>query len=609
MSSTLTAAPSPYNYLQAANWAYAQAGTNYPGPDTTLPSGFSYFMVNGQKLIDYDPATGLYAAALKAPTGQIMIAFEGTNLATGNAEFTLAQVSDDHSIIRGANALSYAPALSFTDQVLSDALAQGYTRQDVVLAGHSLGGAEVEYVASQTGLSGTTFGAPGIPSGDGSASNPAQVTDFVEQGDPVGNYAQGGNLASLLQHPNIVHYGTTKFLGAYFSYGTALLAAASISYQSAISATTITGQLTGLSATLAALTLAVPYHYLETYSNDLPGAHILGADLSAGAISANLISDLTTIANALGAGTGLTLGSSSLGAAGSGAAGLGAAGSTPVSVTIPNLDLAPSGAASVSGGQAVLTETNGQSVEIPLPSGGGRTFSLTSDGHGNTVFRAGAGQDGYVFGGANGVQTSGGAAPLDVIGGSGAVFVAGGSGNLTVSGATNRGATTFAFGGSGSNLLYGGAGATTIAAGTGASTMIGGAGTTIMLTNGSAPDYVVAGSGPTTIIGGIGTGDEQIFAGSGADFIALGSGADMVFAGSGASSISGGTGRDIYGFINGHAGGSELIAGLKANDSLVFGGYGGNPITSEGVLHGSDLLTLSDGTVILLLGIDHKVFT
>ena len=478
-----------------------------------------------------------------------------------------------------------------------------------MLAGHSLGGAEVEYVASQTGLSGTTFGAPGIPSGDGSASNPTQVTDYVERGDPVGNYAQGGNLVSLLQTPNIVHFGNSTYLGAYISYGTGLLATASISYLAAMSATTITGQLTGFGTTLAALAAAVPYHLLGTYASDIPGGQGLGTDLSAEAISANLASDLGAITGALGSETGLALGLSGLGEAGLGAAPSVGAGAGPLSLTIPDLSLAASGAVNVSGGEAVITPTTGQSFDMPLPGANGQTFSLTSDGQGNTAFNLGASQDGYVFDGANGVTTSGDAAPLDVIGGVGSISVLGGSGDLTVSGATSTTATTIVRGGSGTNLLTGGAGLTTIAAGSGASTLIGGTGPTMLFTNGGASDYVAAGSGPTTIVGGTGSGNEQIFAGSGADFIGLGSGADTMVAGSGVSSVIGGAGQDIYGFINGHAGGSDIIAGLKANDSIVFGGYGGNPITSEGVLNGSDLLTLSDGTAILLVGIDYKIFT
>ena len=78
--------------------------------------------------------------------------------------------------------------------------------------------------------------------------------------------------------------------------------------------------------------------------------------------------------------------------------------------------------------------------------------------------------------------------------------------------------------------------------------------------------------------------------------------------GTGNSTVLGGAGPDVYGFLDGHAGGTEAIEGIKANDILVFGGYASYPIASEGVVNGSDTITLTDGTVITLVGFDQKVF-
>jgi hypothetical protein len=74
------------------------------------------------------------------------------------------------------------------------------------------------------------------------------------------------------------------------------------------------------------------------------------------------------------------------------------------------------------------------------------------------------------------------------------------------------------------------------------------------------------------------------------------------------TSVIGGSGPDVYGFIDGHAG-NEIIDGLKATDTFAFAGYTGDPIAAEGVVNGSDLITLDDGSNILLLGIDHKIFS
>jgi hypothetical protein len=577
--------PSVSDSLNAADWAYAQAGTPYVDGNTTLPTGFSYFMVNGQTLIDYNPATGFYGAALVNAAGQVIVTFEGTNVATGNDVFTTGQTLDDLAITAGVDAASYQTALSYTETVLADAAAAGYATYDVFLAGHSLGAAEVEYVAAKTGLSGTTFGAPGLPSADIPATTTATVTDFVERGDPVGNYAQGGNDFALLQNQNVEHFGTTAYIGSYD--GTALLLSADATYTAALQAPTEAEQAAGIAATVAILgEAAKDYHVLATYAADL-GVTLEGGDKSA-------------------AGMGLGLPSGSMG----GSAALpGLILSAQGSPDIPGFDATAPGAVTVSDGLIILNTGAVARYSLALPGATGSTFSLSSDGAGGTQVTAGAASDGYVFAGLNGATVSGDARPLYVMGGGGAVSVLGGSGDTTMFGATSSTATTFLMGGAGSNFLQGGAGATTISAGTGASTLVGGTGPTLMLANGAAPDLMVAGAGATTVNGTTGTGPAQIFAGSGPDQIALGAGADTMIGGAGFAHVSGGTGSDVYGFIDGHAGGQDIISGLRGADTIVFGAYGGDPIVAEGVIGGGDLITLSDGTLILLQGIDHKVFS
>lgn len=118
-----------------------------------------------------------------------------------------------------------------------------------------------------------------------------------------------------------------------------------------------------------------------------------------------------------------------------------------------------------------------------------------------------------------------------------------------------------------------------ISGGSGASTLVGGAGDTLMMANGAAPDLIVAGAGATAVDGTTGSGGVQIFAGA-----------------------------DVYGFVNGHAGGTVIIDGLKTTDTIVFAGYAGDPIAAEGVVQGSDLITFQDGTNSLLLNVDHPIF-
>ena len=207
-----------------------------------------------------------------------------------------------------------------------------------------------------------------------------------------------------------------------------------------------------------------------------------------------------------------------------------------------------------------------------------------------------------VTGAPGNVTVTGSTGSLNFIGGTGAATVAGGSGNTTLFGSTGD-ANTVLTGGSGTNILVAGSGA-------GASTLIGGSGKTTELGKGSGPvEFVAGANGNTTMAGQFGTGVETFFtAPATTALMALNGAADTVVGGTGNSTVVGGTGPDVYGFLNGHAGGTEAIEGIKANDILVFGGYTSYPIAREGVVNGSDTITLTDGTSITLVGFGHKVF-
>ncbi|MBW4023798.1 MAG: hypothetical protein HIU92_11795 [Proteobacteria bacterium] len=146
------------------------------------------------------------------------------------------------------------------------------------------------------------------------------------------------------------------------------------------------------------------------------------------------------------------------------------------------------------------------------------------------------------------------------------------------------------------------------------STLVGGSGKSIYHVTGWN-DFAVGGpSGVTVIDASASTGPEAIstnpLRNAGALVAILGSGPDSVVGGSGASTVAAGTGSDVFGFIKGHAGGSEVIIGFNARDDLAFAGYGYGtsnlPVETVGSL--GDVMTLSDGTTILLAGIDHKIF-
>lgn len=65
-----------------------------------------------------------------------------------------------------------------------------------------------------------------------------------------------------------------------------------------------------------------------------------------------------------------------------------------------------------------------------------------------------------------------------------------------------------------------------------------------------------------------------------------------------------------FGFLNGHAGGTDVIAGFKLRvDHLDLMGYGANAgkqaLASATKVHGGIQLSLTDGTQVLLTGIHH----
>ena len=100
----------------------------------------------------------------------------------------------------------------------------------------------------------------------------------------------------------------------------------------------------------------------------------------------------------------------------------------------------------------------------------------------------------------------------------------------------------------------------------------------------------LAASGDTTVNGTTGTGTEEIYAESGSAFISLNGASDTVIGGTRAATVLGGSGHDVYGFIDGQGGGTDLILGFKASDTIVFDGFGSNPIALETVVDGSDVI-------------------
>jgi hypothetical protein len=177
----------------------------------------------------------------------------------------------------------------------------------------------------------------------------------------------------------------------------------------------------------------------------------------------------------------------------------------------------------------------------------------------------------------------------------------------------SAGITNFTFSGSGSSII-GGTGSIVGTSSGANTTLIGGTGTSLFSVTGSNSLAVAGQAGTTGIDESKSTGPETIatnpLGNSGTLVAILGSGADSVIGGSGASTITAGTGSDVFAFVKGHAGGSEVIIGFNASDNFAFAGYGytATNLPTETVGSIGDVIKLSDGTTITLAGVDHKIF-
>jgi hypothetical protein len=136
---------------------------------------------------------GFFAQAFLDKAGNVIIAFEGS--VPGNASaYGFGAALDDVYIFSGGR---QPPAFIDAGRFVSD-VEQMLPSAHIYLTGHSLGGAEAEFVGLATGLPGVTFGAPGIlPLGF--PVNAQNFIDYVENRDPIGNFKS--------------HYGSVEHIG------------------------------------------------------------------------------------------------------------------------------------------------------------------------------------------------------------------------------------------------------------------------------------------------------------------------------------------------------------------------------------------------------------
>lgn len=182
--------PTTQNFFDASNWVYGYSNSDALPP---IPIGLTPFYYEAGRFDSGLLASGFHGAAFLIPGAepQVIIAFEGTDVSGIDIrpDFLLAQLEADVSLFVGVVPQALRDAATFTQQVLAAAAQQHIPTSQVHLTGHSLGAAAASYASTRTGLDGTTFAAPGLPSNTVPFGGAGALTNFVDYGDPVGNYS------------------------------------------------------------------------------------------------------------------------------------------------------------------------------------------------------------------------------------------------------------------------------------------------------------------------------------------------------------------------------------------------------------------------------------
>jgi hypothetical protein len=201
-----TVAPTLSEYYNAANAVEMDNRNGTPATTSKIPAsaGLTPFLESNS-----DPLSpgnnwlsdGFFGEAFIDKNGDVIVAFEGSLLIGGGA-FGAGSRGADRQILIGGTPAAFNDANLFVTDV-EQYVAKNYSALDpIYLTGHSLGGAEAEYVASLGGESGVTFGAPGEQLPNYSQISGQTFTDYVDFGDPVGNFVSFGK-----------HFGTVQEVG------------------------------------------------------------------------------------------------------------------------------------------------------------------------------------------------------------------------------------------------------------------------------------------------------------------------------------------------------------------------------------------------------------
>lgn len=154
-----TPTPTVKQFLDAATTEYVLGGT---------PGGMVPFTVDGWPMRSLYLDTGSDASVWVTPQNQIIIAYSGTTGGTNllfNPLIAITQiVTDIEAGLGNTTPRAFTQSVDFAEKVKAEAVAQGYSEDDIFVTGHSLGAWQAQYVAQQIGLNGIGFEGPGLNS-------------------------------------------------------------------------------------------------------------------------------------------------------------------------------------------------------------------------------------------------------------------------------------------------------------------------------------------------------------------------------------------------------------------------------------------------------------
>jgi hypothetical protein len=202
---TIPPPPTLQEYMNAAIAVDKDNGRGV-GPDLYPPASTGFTLVMDSTAINHSwLSDGMFAQAFMDSKGDIIVAFDSSIINPSdpnyNSPYGAASRSADLAIAGGSTPKAFLDADAFVKD-LEHALGASYVASHpIYVEGHSLGGAEAEYVGAVDHLSGVTFGAPGtLTPRYGSLAPGQSFVNYVDYGDAVGNFG--------------FHFGTVSEVGS-----------------------------------------------------------------------------------------------------------------------------------------------------------------------------------------------------------------------------------------------------------------------------------------------------------------------------------------------------------------------------------------------------------